>query len=89
MLGSSALMLSLNNNVERSPLPARAHRYRPTIGLGREIYHARGLQRLRARTVDRNPLPTPEHRALAADRPSMRAASAGHARGRFRVPGRW
>ena len=53
MLGSSALMLSLNNNVERSPLPARAHRYRPTIGLGREIYHARGLQRLRARTVDR------------------------------------
>ena len=53
MLGSSALMLSLNNNVERSPLPARAHRYRPTIGLGREIYHARGLQRLRAWTVGR------------------------------------
>ena len=46
--GSRMLMAMLKNKVERGPLPAGAHRSRPTMGLGRAIRCAQGLQRLRA-----------------------------------------
>ena len=50
---SPAMRLSLNHDVESCPLPAGAHRYRPTTHLGREMRHAHGLQRLRAWTAGR------------------------------------